>query len=232
MTQLRSLALGLAVLVASALPVAAQNATVEPIPVPEGGSVEAEISFTNQDLLPLVKRFVETAASMKLPPGVPPEMQAMLSHLNLQDLADAIKGVEAIQFVTYTLPGEHAQNAKAVADFYAQSMPTGLRRVALVNPDPNTNVQVYAGPNLALFGMLVTRERDRDRVAVGELRGSVDLDKLMGFVSRAGEAAVMFLGVRHASRSQPAPVTMKAAPPRPKTPPPPAPPKKPLKKGS
>lgn len=224
MKSLSLLAVAAALALAAPTGAAAQTAEPKPIEIMPGATVEAEISLTNQDLLPLFKRLLTALGGVKPPAGAPPQVQSMLSDLNPKELADALQGLEAIQFVTYTMPAK-PDVYRDVEQFYSKVVEAHkLRRVASVKPDAKTAILVYGGPELSLFGLVVTTEGAKNRVLAGELRGQVDMEKLMNFVSRVGMMVMPIMGHR-LSTDAPAPSKgSEAAPkPAPKTAPKPAP---------
>jgi hypothetical protein len=153
--------------------------------------VDAEVSLTNQDLLPLFKKLITTATNIKVPAGAPAGIQTMLEQLNPKDLSDALEGLEGIDFVTYSIAGEPTGVVPEALKLYGNYADAAkLRRIISVKPDPSVTVQVYGGPGLSLFGYVVAKEGTRTRVVAGALRGRIDVDKLMGFVGRASEFAM------------------------------------------
>lgn len=164
------------------------------IPVYSGGKIRAEISLSNEDILPMVKDAIKSAGQKS--PGPVPPMLKHLESLDLNTLHEALAGISAVRGIMYELP--NAESAEAVEEFYlSYAKSAGWNRIIFLKPTPDEkiSVNVFAKGQEGMLGVIIGKQPKGLLVAAGGTQGMPNIQKLVEWgkaaIAKLSEAGVL-----------------------------------------
>ncbi|MGC8832538.1 MAG: hypothetical protein ACP5R4_00650 [Armatimonadota bacterium] len=176
------------------------------VPVYSGGKIRAEISLSNEDILPMVKDAIKSVGQKSL--GSVPPMLKHLESLDLNTLHEALAGISAVKGVIYELPA--TESPEAVEEFYlSHAKSAGWNRIIFLKPTPDEkiSINIFAKGQEGMLGLIVGKQPKALLVAVGGTQGMPNIQKLVEW----GKAAFTKL-YEAGALPGPAPLKPKAVP--------------------
>lgn len=141
----------------------APASTALSIPVYSGGKIMAEISLSNEDLLPTLKDIIKSMGQKSSGP-IPPVLKH-LESLDFNTLHEALAGISAFKGVIYELPA--AESLEAVEEFYlSHAKSAGWNRIIFLKPDDKISVNVFTKGQEGMLGVIVGKRQKAPQVAL------------------------------------------------------------------